>query len=58
MGVIVAVRKRRSCPGRTVNFLVNSGLTAAAIALNTGENPLKIWRAHFLWLAPIFRRFF
>ena len=33
-------------------FLVNSGLTAAAVALDAGEHPLKVWRAHFLWLAP------
>jgi putative nucleotidyltransferase with HDIG domain len=33
-------------------FLVNSGLTAVATALDAREHPLKVWRAHFLWLAP------
>lgn len=33
-------------------FLVNSGLTAGIIALHGSEHPLKVWRGHFLWLAP------
>lgn len=36
----------------TTYFVVNSGLTAAAIALDAREHPLKVWRDHFLWLAP------
>jgi putative nucleotidyltransferase with HDIG domain len=33
-------------------FLVNSGLTAAAIAFDTRRPPFAVWRQHFLWLAP------
>jgi putative nucleotidyltransferase with HDIG domain len=33
-------------------FLVNSGLTAGIVALHGNEQPIKVWRAHFLWLAP------
>ncbi len=33
-------------------FLLNSGLTAGIVALDADEHPLKVWRAHFLWLAP------
>jgi putative nucleotidyltransferase with HDIG domain len=36
----------------TSYFIVNSGLTAVAIALDAREHPLKVWRDHFLWLAP------
>jgi putative nucleotidyltransferase with HDIG domain len=33
-------------------FLVNSGLTAAIVAFDSGQPPLKVWRMHFSWLAP------
>ena len=33
-------------------FVVNSGLTATAIALAKKKPPLAIWREHFLWLGP------
>jgi putative nucleotidyltransferase with HDIG domain len=36
----------------TSYFVLNSGLTALAIALDAREHPLKVWRDHFLWLAP------
>ena len=36
----------------TTYFVLNSGLTAVAIALDAREHPLKVWRDHFLWLAP------
>ncbi len=32
-------------------FLVNTGLTAVAIGLDTRQPPLRIWRQHFLWLS-------
>jgi putative nucleotidyltransferase with HDIG domain len=34
-----------------VYFLLNSGLTALAIALESGRSAVKIWREHFLWLS-------
>jgi len=34
-----------------VYFVFNSGLTALAIALESGRSALKIWREHFLWLS-------
>lgn len=34
-----------------VYFALNSGLTAAAIGLDVGEPPHRIWRQHFLWLS-------
>lgn len=33
-------------------FLVNTGLTSVAIALENRRPPLAIWREHFMWLAP------
>jgi putative nucleotidyltransferase with HDIG domain len=33
-----------------VYFLFNTGLTATAVALDTGASPVLIWRKHFLWL--------
>ena len=33
-------------------FIVNSGLTATAIALAKKKSPVKVWREHFLWLGP------
>ena len=33
-------------------FVVNSGLTATAIAFAKKRPPLVIWREHFLWLGP------
>src|SRR4030095_14034653 len=33
-------------------FVVNSGLTATAIALAKKRPPLAVWREHFLWLGP------
>jgi putative nucleotidyltransferase with HDIG domain len=33
-------------------FIVNSGLTATAIALAKKRPPMAIWREHFLWLGP------
>jgi putative nucleotidyltransferase with HDIG domain len=37
-----------------VYFLLNTGLTATAVALDTGTSPLIIWRRHFLWLSLSF----
>jgi putative nucleotidyltransferase with HDIG domain len=34
-----------------VYFLLNSGLTSIAIALETGQSPVELWRRHFLWLS-------
>jgi len=34
-----------------VYFVFNSGLTAVAIAFESGRSALKIWREHFLWLS-------
>ena len=36
----------------TTYFLVNSSLMAVVIALDARDHPLRVWRAHFLWLAP------
>ncbi|MEO8522045.1 MAG: hypothetical protein ABI603_11815, partial [Acidobacteriota bacterium] len=33
-------------------FLINSGLIAVAIALDSRRSPLSVWRQHFLWLGP------
>ena len=33
-------------------FIVNSGLTATAIAVAKQTSPVKVWREHFLWLGP------
>jgi putative nucleotidyltransferase with HDIG domain len=33
-------------------FVVNSGLTATAIAFAKKRSPLQVWREHFLWLGP------
>lgn len=33
-------------------FVVNSGLIAIAIGLQSGQHPLSLWRSHFLWLGP------
>jgi putative nucleotidyltransferase with HDIG domain len=33
-----------------VYFLVNTSLTATAVALDTGTSPFVIWRTHFQWL--------
>ena len=35
----------------TAYFLLNSGLTALAIALETAQNPVDIWRRHLLWVS-------
>ena len=33
-----------------IYFLLNSGLTAVAVALEAGQSPFQIWRRHFQWL--------
>jgi putative nucleotidyltransferase with HDIG domain len=33
-------------------FLINSGLTATAIACATRRRPFAVWREHFMWLSP------
>ncbi len=33
-------------------FLINSGLTATAIAFATRRPPFAVWREHFMWLGP------
>lgn len=33
-----------------IYFLVNSGLTAIAVGLETGRSPVRLWRDHFMWL--------
>src|SRR5215204_5892811 len=33
-------------------FLVNTGLLAVAIGINTATHPLQLWRRHFLALGP------
>jgi putative nucleotidyltransferase with HDIG domain len=33
-------------------FVINSGLTATAVAFEAGSAPWPIWRQHFAWLAP------
>ena len=35
-------------------FLLNSGLTAAVIGLESGRPPLEVWREHFLGLVPTY----
>src|SRR5579862_1968253 len=32
-------------------FVLNSGLAAIAIGLDSRQSPLRIWRGHFLWLS-------
>src|SRR5919106_4037521 len=33
-----------------IYFLLNSGFTAIAVGLESGQSPLHLWRRHFLWL--------
>jgi putative nucleotidyltransferase with HDIG domain len=35
----------------TVYFLFNSGLTAIAVASETGTSPYRVWRENFMWLS-------
>jgi putative nucleotidyltransferase with HDIG domain len=35
----------------TVYFLLNSGLLAIAVGLETRQSPHQLWRRHFLWLS-------
>jgi len=35
-------------------FLVNSGLTASIVAAEVGRRPLRVWREHFMPLAPTY----
>ncbi len=35
-----------------VYYLVNTALVATAIGLSTGQPPLKVWDANFVWTAP------
>jgi putative nucleotidyltransferase with HDIG domain len=35
-------------------FLINSGLTASIVAAEAGRRPLKVWREHFMPLAPTY----
>ena len=37
-----------------VYFLLNTGLTATAVGLDTDASPFMVWRRHFLWLALSF----
>jgi putative nucleotidyltransferase with HDIG domain len=34
-----------------VYFLLNSGLTAVAVALDRRQSPFQLWRSHFFWLS-------
>jgi putative nucleotidyltransferase with HDIG domain len=34
-----------------VYFLLNSGLTAVVVGLDSGQSPIQIWRGHFQWLS-------
>jgi putative nucleotidyltransferase with HDIG domain len=34
-----------------IYFALNSGLTAVAVGLDTGQSPFQLWRRHFLWLS-------
>ena len=34
-----------------VYFVLNSGLTAIAVGLDTRQSPIQIWRRHFQWLS-------
>lgn len=34
-----------------VYFLLNSGLTAIAVAFETNQSPYRVWREHFMWLS-------
>lgn len=33
-------------------FLINSGLIATAISIDSRRSPLVVWRQHFMWLGP------
>ena len=35
----------------TIYFVLNSGLTAIAVGLDTRQSPIHIWRRHFQWLS-------
>ncbi len=35
----------------TIYFVLNSGLTAVAVGLESRRSPLKLWYDHFLWLS-------
>jgi putative nucleotidyltransferase with HDIG domain len=35
-------------------FVVNSGLTAAAVAFEARLQPFALWREHFLWMCPTY----
>jgi putative nucleotidyltransferase with HDIG domain len=34
-----------------VYFALNSGLTAVAVGLDSGQSPIQIWKRHFMWLS-------
>ena len=38
--------------GSALNFAINSGLVALAIALDTGRHPFSVWSDRFRWLLP------
>ena len=35
-------------------FVINSGLLASVVGAQSGQRPLKVWREHFLGLAPTY----
>lgn len=39
-------------PAALVTYIGNSWLVAVAVAITTGENPIRVWREHYRWLAP------
>jgi hypothetical protein len=38
--------------GSALNFVINSGLVALAIGLDTGRHPFTVWSDRFRWLLP------
>ena len=39
------------CMMTAVYFVLNSGLTAIAVGLDTRQSPIQLWRRHFQWLS-------
>ena len=39
-------------PAALATYVGNSALVAIAVAITTGEHPIRVWRDHYRWLAP------
>ncbi len=41
-----------ACIGAVVNYAINSGLVAAAVALSGDQHVVSVWRARYQWILP------